>query len=482
MTPAPIRPDASDETDTIGVGAVTLVLLVLLALLVLPGVAQAPARDGAYRGYVAARLADDGSLEVVRQSNADRLFVPASVLKIVTVAATLEHLGPGYRWTTRVTSAAAIDDSRLTGDLILEPGADPTWNTVLRETSADGALRDLARGVRAHGITRVGGDLVVAAGRFPGRMHPVDRGYGDLPFRYGTPPAALALDDATVPVRVAPGSGLGAPAVVETPTGLEVVNLTTTVGRDRDGAGTLDFVPVWDTDTLLLRGEYPIGEPAFTVDATDPAPVWRAARRLRAALADAGVTVDGDVVVRRDAPAGDRTLAEVRSPPLSEVLPRVLRESHNWTADMLALTLGFEVAGSGRFDDGVAVVGDFATRVLDQQGIPTVEARLEDGSGLSPGNLLTPRAIVGVLAYALGRPWGPALLDALGGPGEGTLESWPPLPALAGKTGTLQHTVGLAGVLRHESDDPILFCYLVNHHSGPAAVARREIAAALGRW
>ena len=60
---------------------------------------------------------------------------------------------------------------------------------------------------------------------------------------------------------MAPGASIGAPARVEAPDGLTVINLTNTVGRDRHGAGTLDFLPVWGTDTLLLRGEYPLSEP-----------------------------------------------------------------------------------------------------------------------------------------------------------------------------------------------------------------------------
>lgn len=456
--------------------------LLVIVVLVLPGGAQAPG-DGAYRGYLAVRVPADGVPEVVDELHADRLFVPASVLKLVTVAATLEHLGPGYRWSTRLRATASVEGGVLQGDLVLEPAADPTWNTESGDADAAAPLADLAAQLRARGITRVAGDLLVDTSLFPGRTHPTDRGYGDLPYRFGTPPAALALDDATISVRVAPGPELGAPARVVAPSGVEVVNLTVTVGRDRHGAGTLDFVPVWDTDTLLLRGEYPISEPSFVVAATDPDPVRRAAGRFRAALSDAGVALDGEVRLGEPSDAGGRAvLAEVRSRPLSDVLERVLTESHNWTADMLALTLGREVAGTGRFDDGVDVVLDFVERVSGSSDPDPTVATLSDGSGLSPANLVTPRAVVRVLAHALRQPWGEIFVSALGRPGRGTLESWPRLPPLAAKTGTLRHTVALAGVLRPDSDAPILFCYLVNHHPDRAAAARREIAAALRRW
>ena len=442
--------------------------------------------DGAHRGYLAARLVD-GELEVVEQRNADQRFVPASVLKVATVAAALEHLGPDYRWVTRLTSLAPTDGPVLGGDLVVEAGADPTWG---RDGEAD-ATATLAAQVRARGLTRIAGDLVVDAARFPGRPHPLDRGFGDLPYRHGTPAAPLAVDEATITVRAAPGASVGAPASIEAPAGIDLINRTTTVGRDRHGAGTLDFLPLWGTDTLLVRGEYPVSEPFFVVPASDPDPVRRAGLRLQEALAEAGVHVEGVVRLRTERPAASGSaasssgtvLAELRSPPLESLLPDILTDSHNWYADMLALTIGLEVTGSGRFDDGVGVVSDFVNGLGDGTATTAPDVVwLVDGSGLSRANLVTPSAVVRLLAQAASRPWGESLLDALAAPGEGTLRSWPRLPPVAAKTGTLLHTVALAGVLHPQSATPVFFCYFVNHRPGPPAPARREIAAALREW
>ena len=469
-----------------------LLLLLLLGttLAALPPLraaeAQAPAgaADGAFRGYLAARVLDGGALEVIDELNAGRLFVPASVLKVVTVAAALEHLGPDYRWRTRLTTNGAVAGGLLDGDLVVEPGADPTWGAFFDNGAAE-PLAALAGQVRARGVTRIMGDLVVDARRFPGRLHPLDRSLGDLPYRHGAPPSGLAVDEATITVRVAPGAALGAPARVRVPAGVDVINRTLTVGRDRHGAGSLDFLPVWGTDTLLLRGEYPISEPSFTIPASDPAPVLRAARRLRDALHAAGVAVDGAVRLQaRTRPAPDRAtvLAELHSPPVEELLPEILTRSHNWYADTLILTLGLEVAETGRFDDGVEVVADFVEDLPDPGTPVPPEPSLRDGSGLSAANLIAPATVVRVLAHAAGRPWAGTFLDALAGRGEGTLRAWPRLPTLAAKTGTLRHTIALAGVIGPGSDAPIVFCYFVNHNTRPRSAARGEIAAALRRW
>ena len=446
--------------------------------------------DGAYRGYLAVRVLGGGELEVVDALNADRLFVPASVLKVVTVAATLDRLGPDYRWLTRLTADGGVNAGVLEGDLVIEPGGDPTWSKAFFDGGAAEPLAALAQQLRARGLREVTGDLVVDTSRFPGRPHPTDRGFADLPYEYGTPTASLAVDDATVTVRVAPGAVVGGPARVTAPAGVDVLNHTVTVGRERGGAGTLDFIPVWGTDTLLLRGEYPINEPPFVVSASDPAPALRAARRLRDVLGNVGVTIAGGVRFRRRVAAevnqGQMTvLAEFRSAPLRNLLSRVLTRSHNWSADMLTLTLAREVTGTGRFDDGVDVIADFVRGLgtnANRDALGTPQLSIVDGSGLSSLNLVTPATLVQVLAHAVEQRWGQILLDALAGLGEGTLAAWPSLPPVAAKTGTLRHTVALAGVLNAESATPGLFCYFVNHHLERPVQARREITAAVARW
>jgi len=57
-------------------------------------------------------------------------------------------------------------------------------------------------------------------------------------------------------------------------------------------------------------------------------------------------------------------------------------------------------------------------------------------------------------------------IEALARPGRGTLAAWPRLPPVAAKTGTLRHTVALAGFLDPGSENPVVFCYFVNHHQG----------------
>ena len=64
--------------------------------------------------------------EYFYKKNEDKLFLPASSLKLFTTAAGLIQLGPEYRFTTNIFKRGIIDGSILKGDLIIQGRGDPT--------------------------------------------------------------------------------------------------------------------------------------------------------------------------------------------------------------------------------------------------------------------------------------------------------------------------------------------------------------------
>jgi D-alanyl-D-alanine carboxypeptidase/D-alanyl-D-alanine-endopeptidase (penicillin-binding protein 4) len=180
-------------------------------------------------------------------------------------------------------------------------------------------------------------------------------------------------------------------------------------------------------------------------------------------------------------------VARLFSPPLSDIVVPVLRESSNWTAEMLVLQVALVRTGEGRYDDGIEALEAFLT---DEVGIGE-EFALDDVCGLSPENLLSPRDVVSLLRFVWRAPWRDAFVAALARPGTGTLVGWPALPPVAAKTGTLKHTLTLAGVIdpvvasataAATATEPILFAIFLNHDLRDRGVQRREIAALLQQW
>ncbi len=440
------------------------------------------------RGFYAVR-----GQRVVAAQNADRLFVPASVNKLIVAAAALHHLGPRYRITTTLRAGGELDGGILTGDLILEAAGDPTWNQRFFAGDPRAPLKLLARRLLAAGVRRVTGDLVVDAGRFPGRPFPTSRPASEYAYGYAAPTSALAVDENAVRVEIAPGPRIGAPGTARLlagatgalPEGLErtelprLVNLIRTVSRQRHGAGTVDILPVWDGEAIVIRGEYPISEPPYAISLSVPSPELHAGRHLARELKQLGIEVAGKVRLQPTASASPRpALAGLESPPLARLLEPILTDSHNWYAEMLSRVLAAEVSGEGRLDEGLEI----ERRFLEQEVVcPPASLHLDDASGLSPYNLITPRCVVELLRYVRSQPWRAAFSGALAKGGEGTLEVWRRLPPVAAKTGSIRNTMALAGYLNPDSPEPVIFAVFLNHRPGERGTQRAEIASLLRR-
>lgn len=455
--------------------ALTLVALKLIALPALGAsgdVAQAP---GAEDGRLVLR---DG--QVTEAQHADRRMTPASVLKLVVSAAALHHLGPEHRLVTRLHSSAEISEGVLQGDLWVEAAADPTWNDDFFPDGTRAPLRQLARQLRQHRIHTLEGNLVVSTARFAGRAQPSSRALDEFPYAWAAATSPLAVDNNALRLHIAPGNAVGQPAIARLlHTGrprLKLTNRMNTVGAERHGQGTVDVLPQWLRPGLLLRGEYPVSEPPYVMEVSHPTPSLQALHVLRDVLSQEGIRVRGMLYATVQAPPGDaRILAQVASPPLKQRLPAILTDSNNWQAEMLLLHLALKVEGVGRRDAGL----DIERRFLeDEVGLDTASFVLDDASGISPYNLITPRAAGEILRYAWRQPWRQVFVDALAGPGRGSLEHWGTLPNLRGKTGTLRHCVALAGYLHPDPTDdtePTIFVHMIQQDPTPRGELRARI-------
>ncbi|MEX0587089.1 MAG: D-alanyl-D-alanine carboxypeptidase, partial [Pirellulales bacterium] len=71
-------------------------------------------------------VVDAASGETLFEHQADKLFAPASVTKLYSVAAALDALGAEHRFVTPIFAQGKLEGSHLAGDLILVASGDPT--------------------------------------------------------------------------------------------------------------------------------------------------------------------------------------------------------------------------------------------------------------------------------------------------------------------------------------------------------------------
>ncbi|WEO96137.1 D-alanyl-D-alanine carboxypeptidase/D-alanyl-D-alanine-endopeptidase [Streptomyces sp. FXJ1.172] len=160
-------------------------------------------------------------------------------------------------------------------------------------------------------------------------------------------------------------------------------------------------------------------------------PAQDAATKFAGFLKDAGITTTSPGPSKASTRA--QGLATVSSPPLSDIVERMLTNSDNDIAETLARQTALASGRPGSFDGGAEAISARLTKL----GLPMTGASFHDGSGLNRDDRLTPDLLTGLLATA-GDPIRPGLRPVLTG-----------LP-VAGFTGTLtsRYADGAAGVVR----------------------------------
>ncbi|GAA2405750.1 D-alanyl-D-alanine carboxypeptidase/D-alanyl-D-alanine-endopeptidase [Actinomadura vinacea] len=164
---------------------------------------------------------------------------------------------------------------------------------------------------------------------------------------------------------------------------------------------------------------------------------------------------------RTTAPRGAAALGTVLSPTAAELVEHLMTHSDNDVAEAMVRQVAIKMGRPGSFDAGAQAV----TQVLAGLGVPG-GIRVNDGSGLSTANQITPAALAEVvsLAAAPDRPRLRAAITGMPVAGfSGTLDAprytLPGSRAGAGavraKTGTLAGVSTLAGVA-HDADGRVL--------------------------
>lgn len=440
------------------------------------------------KGRTSAVIIDAATGSELFARSGSRATTPASNTKIITAAAAMHTLGPGYRFKTQVIKRAKVTGTTLDGRLYLKGYGDPTARV--------GDYASLAKQVRAAGIRTVTGKLVVDASYFDSvRYNPTWRtSYADD--YYAAPISAVTLapdadyDSGTVIIKYKAGSAGKKAKITTSPAAaasyLKLKNLTTT-GKTGTST-TLSAGRAYGSSTITLRGRVPKGRSGswlITVNRPD----LYAAAIFRAELKKAGVTVKGGTTVVAT-PAGKRTvLATDYSMKLADLLVPFLKLSNNMHAEALTKAMGAKRSGApGTWSKGLA-----ATRAyLSSSGVPMAGVSLSDGSGLTRANTVTPRALGALLVRVQREPWFPAFRASLPVAGNskrmvgGTLRHRMNGTRAAGnawaKTGTLTGVTALSGYARARDGHLYVFSMLSSFTASTPRPVEDKLVVTLAGW
>jgi D-alanyl-D-alanine carboxypeptidase/D-alanyl-D-alanine-endopeptidase (penicillin-binding protein 4) len=443
-----------------------------------PQVASALARTGIPESAIGVLVQDVEAGEPAIAVNADSAMNPASTIKLLTTYAALELLGPAFTWRTEIVSAASQRGDILDGDLVIRGSGDP------RLTQE--AFWLMLRTLRARGIREIRGDLVLDRSAFAIETRD-SAAFDNEPSRpYNTPPDALLVNFRAVMVRLLPDPLRASVAVTLDPQ-LAQVTLAGAVKADTAAACSqpfgklaLDVQGSGGTARVTVNGSYPAacGERAWPISVLSHREyvsslfqqLWR----------ELGGTLTGQL---RDGTAPDnaRLLASNTSPALSEIVRDVNKWSNNVMAQQVYLALGAQTLGApATWDKSSRAVADWAR--TKRLALPSLV--IENGSGLSRVERITPRGLADLLLTAFRSPVMPELMSSLPLVAtDGTMRKRLANSGVAGqahiKTGSLNDVRAIAGYVLDARGRRSVVVMIVNH---PKAFAAQPAFDALLGW
>lgn len=380
-------------------------------------------------GYV---VLDRDTGQVLASQAPNRLFDAGSTMKTFSVSAALAGYGTDYTFHTPVYREGTQSGATLDGNLVLVasgdftfglrrqpdgslayenlPAIDHSYATIgfpgAVEPKGDplSALDQLAASVKAAGITRVNGDVVID-----------DRLFTPHQFPDGLV-SPIWVNENLIDVEVTPGAAAGDPTSIDwrpRTASYTVDNQSTTV--DAKGSTTLK-VEEPTPGHLVVTGTVPAGSgPTLTVkEIDDPSAFARTA--FIEALQRAGVTVtasptgtnpEAKLPAKGSYNDADK-VGEHVSTDLAAYATLIMKVSYNRGADLMACLAAVK-KGSTDCEDGMVAMVDTAGSL----GVSKTDIFPFDGAGSNDQDRLTTMALATAYRNAGGTPYGTALFDAL---------------------------------------------------------------------
>ncbi len=297
----------------------------------------------------------------------------------------------------------------------------------------------------------------------------------DIYSYYGTAVNSLILNENTVTLTVLPQK-IGQKVSLNWSDAIavqqwQVSNEATTTTADQ--TYNIEIDGVLGKPVLKILGEIPVdhGADVWDLAIIDPANYFL--ETFRNLLLQAGITVNqAEVINQKNNNTEAKIITKIMSPPLPILLAEINQNSNNLYAEAILKILGKKLNTD---NDTEAIKLSLAKLKIDPESYV-----LEDGSGLSRHNLITPKLLVDLLSAIAKTPQGHIYRETLAiGQTNGTLKHRfrrSPSPVnLWGKTGTLSGVTTLSGYLETKTGETIVFSILKNNSDQKNKISRQAI-------
>lgn len=385
----------------------------------------------------------DGS-QTYFSSNTNQSFNPASTIKILVAIVALEKLGPHYKFSTLVKKNGK--------DLCLVGQGDPSLVYEDLFLLSEQLLREPTFNKKEVG------QIFVDENHFPTILQYGDDFDGDAQRSFTAPLSSLSLNYNSVTIFVKPGKVGGKAEVYTEPrsnyfviknqtktisSGEKMIDVRVDNKEDKVEITAIGKISPSDKETLVYRA------------VTNPS--IYAGSIFKDLLQRANVTVTGNVQKKNCGPEFQE-VARFQSKPLSQIILGMNKFSNNFIAEMLTYHVGSEHTSKSGMDE--------VLHWAKSKKLPMTKVHIENASGLSRNNSVTPIFLWNLLAYGHRNfETYPEFISSFPLSGlDGTLRRRFHSPSTKGliraKSGSLKNTVSLVGTIETVKRGEILFVFL----------------------
>ena len=349
-------------------------------------------------------IQDIDASEPLVSFQARKSFNPASVIKLVTTAAALDILGPGYRWTTEVFYTGKIEDNTLQGDLYFQGKGDP-YLTPER-------FWLLLNRVKIYGIQNIKGNIYFDNTYFD--PEPVDyNAFDEQPYRtYNVGPNALLVGFQATEFHFSPnGKQVSITPFPDSPR-LRVNNKVKLVNGSC-GAWQKRL----SLSTKTVKGSLQVDFNGRYAKACDKRVLYRrvteADDHFQHYFLPLWQQLDGGfdgTIEKRSVPANTSLAISEASISLAEAVRYINKYSNNVMTRQVLLTLGAQTYGPpGTAAKGIRAIRDW----LGKHQLDGDTLRLVNGAGLSRDTRVTAATLGKLLHFVYQKSYMPEFMSSL---------------------------------------------------------------------
>jgi D-alanyl-D-alanine carboxypeptidase/D-alanyl-D-alanine-endopeptidase (penicillin-binding protein 4) len=414
--------------------------------------------------------------EYFYKRNEDRLFMPASNLKLFTSAAGLLLLGSDYKFSTDIYRNGEIDGSILIGDLIIQGRGDPTFSGRFYNNNMLKVFEMWADSLLAAGIDEIRGNIIGDDNEFD------DLGLGNgwswdyESYWFAAQTSAVSFNDNCVDVVITMKENEYLPEIKIYPDTKYIVTINKVMPVSKDSITSIDIYRERGTNVVTIFGTIKQGDSVKTY-VTVNNPTQYAMVVFKEVLESKGIEVKGYPMDIDDMPlavnySSFNKIFTFYSPELNEIIKVINKNSQNFFAEQLLKTIGLEIIGYGTTENGIEAINE----ILPDLGIYPENIVIVDGSGLSRLNLVTPRQVVQLLTHMyksnLFIPFYNSLpIAGVDGTIGSRMKNGKAENNVRAKTGFLGAVRSLSGYVYTSDGEPVAFSMITNNFKVPTKLA-----------